>query len=66
MPPFGNLYDMQVLVDDSLAGDEEIAFNACNHEELIRLAFKDFVELVGPQILSFTWQPYLHNQLAGH
>ena len=39
MPPFGNLYDMQVLVDESLAVDEEIAFNACNHGQLIRLAF---------------------------
>jgi Ala-tRNA(Pro) deacylase len=57
MPPFGNLYDMDVLVDKSLAEDEEIAFNACNHHELIRLSFKDFTKLVKPTILEFTWKP---------
>jgi Ala-tRNA(Pro) deacylase len=57
MPPFGNLYDMDVLVDKSLVDDEEIAFNACNHHELIRMTFKDFQKLVEPQILKFTYQP---------
>jgi len=28
MPPFGNLYGMDVFVDQALAEDEEIAFNA--------------------------------------
>jgi Ala-tRNA(Pro) deacylase len=57
MPPFGNLYDLDVLVDQSLVTDEKIAFNACNHHELIRMAFKDFQKLVKPQILKFTYQP---------
>ncbi|UCD34620.1 MAG: YbaK/EbsC family protein, partial [Nitrospiraceae bacterium] len=42
MPPFGNLYGMDVLVDDQLTRDKEIAFNAGSHSELIRLAYKDF------------------------
>ncbi len=42
MPPFGNLYDMPVYVDESLTQDEEIAFNACTHKQLIRLAYDDF------------------------
>ena len=57
MPPFGNLYNMDVLVDKSLTDDEEIAFNACNHRELIRLSFQDFKRLVEPTILEFTWKP---------
>ena len=57
MPPFGNLYDMAVLVDESLTDDEEIVFNACNHHELIRMAFEDFTILVQPRILDFTWKP---------
>ena len=57
MPPFGNLYDLDVLVDNSLVDDDEIAFNACNHHELIRLAFKDFTKLVKPMILEFSWKP---------
>ena len=50
MPPFGNLYDLPVYVDESLAEDEAIAFNAGSHTELIRLAYKDFVSLVKPKI----------------
>ena len=50
MPPFGNLYDMEVYVSRSLAEDEEIAFNAGSHTELIRLAYKDFQRLVQPNV----------------
>jgi Ala-tRNA(Pro) deacylase len=50
MPPFGNLYDLPVFVDESLAEDEEIAFNAGSHTELIRLSYKDFERLVKPKI----------------
>lgn len=57
MPPFGNLYGLEVLVDESLLDDEEIAFNACNHHELIRLPIEDFKALVKPRIFLFTWKP---------
>ncbi len=50
MPPFGNLYNIPVYVDESLAEDEEIVFNAGSHTELIRLAYKDFESLVKPKI----------------
>ena len=46
MPPFGNLYGMEVFVDESLSQDEEIAFNAGSHTELIKLAYRDFESLV--------------------
>jgi len=48
MPPFGNLYGMQVFVDPGLAEDAEIAFNAGSHTELMRLSYKDFERLVKP------------------
>ena len=48
MPPFGNLYDMVVFSDESLARDKEIAFNAGSHRELIRLAWGDYERLVKP------------------
>lgn len=50
MPPFGNLYHMDVYVSELLADDDEIAFNAGSHTELIRLAYSDFVRLVQPKI----------------
>ncbi len=53
MPPFGNLYDMAVYVADSLAEDEEIAFNAGSFTELVRMAYRDFERLVQPTVLRF-------------
>jgi Ala-tRNA(Pro) deacylase len=50
MPPFGNLYDMDVYVSHLLAEDEEIVFNAGSHTELIRMAYKDFERLVVPKV----------------
>jgi Ala-tRNA(Pro) deacylase len=50
MPPFGNLYDMDVYVSQRLTEDAEIAFNAGSHTELIRLAYADFERLVKPNI----------------
>lgn len=51
MSPFGNLRDMQVYVDESLTQDEQIAFNADSHTELIKLAYRDFEALVQPKVL---------------
>ncbi len=53
MPPFGNLYGMKVFVAEALATDEEIAFNAGSHTELIRLSYDDFNTLVQPEIVRF-------------
>lgn len=55
MPPFGNLYGIPVYVDTRLAEDEEIAFNACSHTEVMRLAFKDFERLAQPTIVPLTF-----------
>ncbi len=54
MPPFGNLFDMEVYVAESLTDDEEIFFNAGSHVELIRMAYKDFERLVEPVVLRFS------------
>ena len=54
MPPFGNIYGMDVFVAESLADDEEIAFNACNHTELIKMSFSDFEKLVQPKRIKFS------------
>ena len=50
MPPFGNLWDMQVFVDQRLREDEEIVFNAGTHTELVRLSYGDFERLVKPTV----------------
>ena len=54
MPPFGNLYDIPVFVARTLTVDDEIAFNAGNHRELIKMKYKDFERLVHPTVLDLT------------
>jgi Ala-tRNA(Pro) deacylase len=54
MPPFGNLYGMEVFVSKSLAAEEEIAFNAGLHTELVRTSYKDFERLVKPTVATLS------------
>lgn len=54
MPPFGKLYVMEVYVAESLSQNEEIAFNAGSHIEVIKLPYRDFERLVEPKVVSFT------------
>ena len=52
MPPFGNLYHMDVYVEPHLAEDREIAFNAGTHAELLRMSYQDFERLVHPKLVA--------------
>lgn len=54
MPPFGNLYEMDVFVESHLTEDDEIAFSAGSHSELVRLAYSDFEKLVHPKVGNFS------------
>jgi Ala-tRNA(Pro) deacylase len=54
MPPFGNVYGLPVYADETLKKDEEIAFNACSHTELIQIRYKDFERLVKPNFGAFS------------
>jgi Ala-tRNA(Pro) deacylase len=53
MPPFGNLYGLPVYVDETLSRDEQIAFNAGSHTELIQMAYADFARLAGAKMARF-------------
>jgi Ala-tRNA(Pro) deacylase len=54
MPPFGNIYGMDVFAAENLSEEEEIAFNACTHTELIKMKFSDFEKLVKPKRIKFS------------
>ena len=54
MPPFGNLYGMPVFVATSLAEDEQIAFAAGSHRELIKMDYADFERLAKPTVIKFS------------
>ena len=57
MPPFGNLYNMRVYADESLAENEEITFTAGSHRELVRMSWVDMKRLVQPIVEELTYQP---------
>ncbi|MFQ5947789.1 MAG: aminoacyl-tRNA deacylase [Acidimicrobiia bacterium] len=46
-PPFGNLYDVPVYLDESLNSDQ-IVFSAGNYTEAIRVSVDDYLNLVEP------------------
>jgi len=54
MPPFGNLYDMPVFAAEQLTEDDQIAFNAGSHSELVQLAYSDFDKLVHPKVVALS------------
>ncbi len=53
MPPFGNLWGMEVYLAAKLSEDREITFNAGSHTELMRLSYEAFERLVHPKVLEF-------------
>lgn len=53
MPPFGNLYDVPVYVDESLTQDETIVFQAGTHTDTISARYADFERLAQPTVARF-------------
>lgn len=54
MPPFGNLYGMEVFVEKALTEDEKISFYGCDHSRLFRMAYADYESLVKPRLGRFS------------
>lgn len=50
MPPLGNLFDIPVLIDESIAIEKFMAFSAGTHRDVIRMSVADFHRLVNPLI----------------
>jgi Ala-tRNA(Pro) deacylase len=57
MPPFGNLYNMDVYVDQLLTKDEYIFFDAGTHTGAVKLRYRDFAVLVHPIVAEFHHEP---------
>ncbi len=53
MPPFGNLYELPVYVEEALAEDETIFIRAGTHTETMSLRYADFEQLVQPSVAEF-------------
>ena len=53
VPPFGELYDMPVYLDQALAEDPEIIFSAGTRTDGVRMGSADFMRLAKPRVCSF-------------
>ena len=53
VPPFGNLFGLEVLVDEELTRRDEIAFNAGSPAISITMRCADFVRLAAARICRF-------------
>src|SRR3989338_10724504 len=51
MPPFGEMYHLPMYVDQRLAENDWILFNAGTHRESIKMSFRDYERLVKPALL---------------
>ncbi len=49
-PPFGNLYNLPTMVDEHLAADEEIVFQAGDHRHAVRMKYADYARLAKPTV----------------
>lgn len=54
IPPFGNLYGLEVWVDRNVAAVEKIAFCAGTHEDCIRMRYSDFARVTRPFLGRFS------------
>lgn len=59
MPPFGNLYQLPVYVEQTLKEQETIVFPCGTHTETMSLKYADFERLVQPAIADFALRPTL-------
>ncbi len=53
MPPFGNLYNLPVYVDQSMGGVQEFVFRAGTHQDTMKIAYADFTRLAAPIVADF-------------
>ena len=56
MPPLGNLFNLPVYVDERLANEKYIVFNAGTHRDAIHMRFTDFSRITNPVITHFAYR----------
>lgn len=50
MPPFGNLYGLPTYVDEYLAEQDYIVFEAGTHTDAIKMSYTDYARIVKPTV----------------
>ena len=57
MPPLGPLYKQRVFVDETLAGEDHIVFNAGTHQDAVSMRYDDFKAVTHPIVGQFAQRP---------
>jgi Ala-tRNA(Pro) deacylase len=57
VPPFGRLFGMDTYLDEELADEESIIFNAGTHSHAISMEFHEYKRLARPGICRISRQP---------
>jgi Ala-tRNA(Pro) deacylase len=57
MPPLGPLYRQDVFVDETLAAEEQIVFNAGTHADAVSMRYEDFAAIAHPIVGKFARRP---------
>jgi Ala-tRNA(Pro) deacylase len=50
MPPFGNLYGLPTYVDQHLAEQDYIVFEAGTHTDAIKMGYRDYEKIAKPKV----------------
>jgi Ala-tRNA(Pro) deacylase len=58
MPPFGPMYRQQVFVDEALAAEDQIVFNAGTHGDAVAMRYADFETVANPIVGRFARRLY--------
>ena len=53
MPPFGQLYDMRVFMDQMVSKVDDLCFNAGSHAQIVRMECDDYLKIEQPVIGDF-------------
>lgn len=54
VPPFGNIFGLEVVVDKSVTENELMAFNAGERTKSLKLKTEDYLRLLKPRIEEFS------------
>ena len=52
-PPLGSLFDLPMIVDQTIADDEHILFQSGKHNESIVMRTREYLQITQPQIARF-------------
>ena len=54
-PPFGELYGIDTIMDESLEDDEFVVFQGGSHEKAIKMTIEEYLMLAKPVVLNFSY-----------